>query len=44
MKLLRYVDYISKGRVKIQSFLGGLPLSYRDKIEFSNPQTPEETI
>lgn len=44
MDLLSYVDYNKEERVKIQSFLRGLPLSYRDMIEFSYPHTPEETI
>lgn len=44
MELMRYVDYIKEERVKIQSFLGGLPHSYRDKIEFVDTQTLEETI
>jgi hypothetical protein len=37
MELLRYVEYNKEERVKIQSFLIGLPLSYRDRIEFSTP-------
>lgn len=44
IELLRYVRYIKEERVKIQSLLGGIPLSYRDMIEFSNPQTIEEAI
>jgi hypothetical protein len=44
IELLRYVGYIKKGRVKIQRSLGGLPPSYRDRIESSNPKTLEETI
>lgn len=44
MALLRYVDYMIEERIKIQSFLVGLPLSYWDRIEFSKPQTLEETI
>ena len=44
MELLRYVDYIREERVKIKSFLGGLPLSYQDRIELANPWTLEETI
>lgn len=44
MKLLRHVAYIQEGQVKIHSFLGGLPLSYEDRIEFYNPQILEVTI
>lgn len=36
MEILRYVDYIEE-RVKMKSFLGDLPLSYRERIEFANP-------
>lgn len=38
------MGYIKEERVKIQSFLGGLPRSYKDRIEFVNPRTLEETI
>lgn len=44
MELLCYVDYIKYERVKIQSFLSGLPTSYKDRIDFIDPQTMEETI
>ena len=44
MELLRYVKYIKDEKVKIQHFLSGLPQSYRDKIEFYEPRTLEETI
>lgn len=44
MKLLRYVDCVRKERVKIQSFLRFIPISYKDRINFSNPQTLEDTI
>lgn len=43
-KLLRHVDYIRKERVKIQSFVGGLPQIYRDIIEFVDPCTLDEVI
>lgn len=38
------MGYIKEERVKIQFFHGGLPPSYRDRVEFANPQTLEETI
>lgn len=44
MELIRYVDYIREERVKIHSFIGGIPLSYRGRIEFSNPWTLEGAI
>ena len=44
LELLRYVDYIKHEIVKIQCFLGTLPQNFRDRIEFLNPPTPDETI
>ena len=43
-ELLRYVRYIKDQKVKIQCFLSGLPQSYKDRIEFYEPQTLEEAI
>ena len=39
-----YVDYIKHERVKIQRFLGSLPLNYRDMIEFVNRPILNEAI
>ena len=44
LELLRYVRYIKDGKVKIQCFLSGLPQSYKDRIEFYEPRTIEESI
>ena len=44
LKLLRYARYIRDDKVKIQRFLSGLPQSYKDRIEFDEPQTLYETI
>lgn len=44
MELVRYLHHIRDDKVKIQSFFSGLPHSYKKIIEFSNPQTLEETI
>jgi hypothetical protein len=44
MHLLRYAGYIKEERVKIQSFLRGLPLNYKEKNEFANPRILKETI
>ena len=44
LELLRYVRYIKYEKVKIQSFLSGLPHYYKDKIEFYEPRTLEEAI
>ena len=39
LELLRYVRYIRDDKVKIQRFLGGLPHSYKYRIEFDEPRT-----
>ena len=44
LESLRYVKYNRDGKVKIQHFLRGFPQSYKDKIEFDEPQTLDETI
>jgi hypothetical protein len=43
-QLLKYVDFIKDEKVKIQSFLSGLPSFYSEKIQYDNPKTLEETI
>jgi hypothetical protein len=44
LELLRYVGFIKEEKVKIQRFLSGLPSFYKDKIQFDEPKTLEETI
>ena len=44
LELLRYVKYIRDEKVKIQWFLSGFPQSYKDRIEFYEPRTLEESI
>ena len=44
MELLRYMDYIKDERVKIQSFLSGLPSYYKELIKFVDPQMLESSI
>ena len=44
LELFRYSRYIKYAKVKIQHFLSGLPQSYKDRIEFYEPRTSEETI
>ena len=44
LELLRYVRYIKDDKVKIHHFLSGLHQSYKEKIEFDEPQTLEEAI
>jgi hypothetical protein len=42
LELLRYVGFIEK--VKIQRFLSGQPSFYKDKIQFDELKSMEETI
>ena len=44
LDLLHYVLYIKEEKVKIQQFLGCLPPSFRDKIEFDMPKTLDTTL
>jgi hypothetical protein len=44
LELLRYAKYINDGEVKIQCLLSGLRQSYKDRIEFDDPQTLDEAI
>jgi hypothetical protein len=43
-ELLRYVKYIINEKVKIQHFLGGLPQTYKDRIEFNAPKDIDDAI
>ena len=38
------MPYIIDEKPKIQWFLSCLPTSFKDKIEFDNPKTMEETM
>ena len=38
LELLRYVEYIKYEKIKIEHFVSGLPQSYKDRIEFMNPE------
>jgi hypothetical protein len=40
-ELLKYGDFIKDEKVKIQSFVSGLPSFYNDKIQYDNPNTLE---
>lgn len=44
LDLLRYVLYIKDERAKIQRFVSGLPLAFKDEIEYDEPQLLEEVI
>jgi hypothetical protein len=44
LHLLICVGFIKEEKVKIQRFLSGFPPFYKDKIQFDEPKTLEETI
>jgi hypothetical protein len=44
LELLKYVPFMKDEAVNIQRYLSGLPLSMRDKIQYDDPKTMEETI
>jgi hypothetical protein len=44
LELMRYVAYIKDEKTKIQRFISGLPQSFRDRIDFDEPKTLEDTI
>ena len=44
LSLLRYVLYIINEKPKIQRFLSCFPTSFKDIIEFDNPNTLEEEM
>lgn len=44
LELLTYVDFIKDEKVKIQHFLSGLPIYYKDKIQYDEPRTLDEAI
>ena len=44
LELMRYVPYIKDEKVKMKWFISGMPRSFRDKIEFDEPNTLEDII
>ena len=44
LDLLHYVSYIKEEKVNIQQFLGCLPPSFLDRIEFNMPKTLDTTL
>ena len=43
-ELLRYVPYLKEEKAKIQRFINGLLITFKDKIEFDEPRSLEEAI
>jgi len=44
LELLRYVPYLRGEKAKVQRFINGLPIVYRDQIDFNEPISLEEAI
>jgi len=42
LEFLRYVPYLKDEKEKIQIFITGSPVSFRDMIEFHEPRSLEE--
>jgi len=43
-ELSKYVGFIKDEKVKIQSFVSGLPSFYGDKMQYDNPMNLKEAI
>ena len=44
LEFLRYVPYLKEDRAKIQRFISGFSVVFKDKIEFEEPRSLEEVI
>ena len=44
LELLRYVPYLSDEKAKVHIFVSGLPLAFRDRIVYDEPQSFAEVI
>jgi len=44
LELLRYVPYLKDEKAKVQRFISGLPLAFKDHIEYDEPWSFEEVI
>ena len=44
LELLRYVPYLKDNKKKVQRFSNGLPLTFKDQIEYDEPRSQEEFI
>ena len=44
LELLRYVQYLTDQKAKVQRFVSGFPLAFRDQIKYDEPQSLEEVI
>jgi len=44
LEFFRYVPYLKEDKAKIQRFNSGLPVPFKDKVEFDEPRSLEEAI
>ena len=44
LQLMRYVLYITDEKAKVHNFFSGLPLAFKDWIEYYKPRSLEEVI
>ena len=44
LELLMYVLYLKYEKAKVQWFVSGFPLAFRDRIEYDEPRSLEEVI
>lgn len=44
LELLRYVLYLTDEKAKVQIFVSGLQLEFKDQIEYDEPRPLEEVI
>ena len=44
LELLRYVPYLKEEKAKIQRFISGLLIAFKDRIQFDEPRSLEEAI
>jgi len=44
LELVRYVTNLNEKKTNIQIFISGLPITFKDQIEFNEPKSLEEAI
>lgn len=44
LELLTYVLYLKDKKTKVQRFISGLPLEFKDRIEYDEPRSLEKVI
>jgi len=42
LELLRYVPYLKEEKAKVQRFISGFLVAYRDRIEFDEPRSLDD--